>query len=125
MYRIEKIGENQFYVKVLGTFPPSVTKRFIKEFTEKTKKLKDFTVIVDGLDFILLNLESFEIILDFLIKSNEKLIKSAWVISKNPPLDKEIKFLLKKAESPKRKIVSTLKAAIEWAGVKGIIIERD
>ncbi|MHA1913910.1 MAG: hypothetical protein ACW986_05245 [Promethearchaeota archaeon] len=125
MYRIEKIGENQFYIKALGTFPPSVTKRFINEFAQKTKNLKGFSVIVDGLDFILLNVESFEIILDFLIKSNEMLIKSAWVISNNPPLDKEIKILLKKAESPKRKIVSTLEAAIEWTGVKGIIIERD
>lgn len=125
MYRIEKIGENNFYVKALGTFPPSVAKRFIKDFKKKTKSMTSFSVIVDGLDFILLNLESFEIVLDFLKKNNEKLNKSAWIISRNPPLDKEIEFLLKKAESPKRKIVSTLEEAKLWIGVKEIIVERD
>ncbi|MHA2393709.1 MAG: hypothetical protein ACXAEX_17370 [Promethearchaeota archaeon] len=125
MYRIEKIGENKFYIKALGTFPPSVAKRFIKEFNKQTKKVKELTVIVDGLDFILLNLESFEIILDFLRGNNKKLHKSAWIISRNPPLDKEIEFLLKKAESPKRKIVSNLEDAKAWIGVEEIIIERD
>ncbi|MFW9785477.1 MAG: hypothetical protein ACFFFB_24560, partial [Candidatus Heimdallarchaeota archaeon] len=118
-------GENNFYVKALGTFPPSVAKRFIKDFKKKTKSMTSFSVIVDGLDFILLNLESFEIVLDFLKKNNEKLNKSAWIISRNPPLDKEIEFLLKKAESPKRKIVSTLEEAKLWIGVKEIIVERD
>lgn len=125
MYRIEKIGENKFYIKALGTFPPSVAKRFIKEFNKQTKKVKELTVIVDGLDFILLNLESFEIILNFLRGNNKKLHKSAWIISRNPPLDKEIEFLLKKAESPKRKIVSNLEDAKAWIGVEEIIIERD
>ena len=64
MYRIEKIGENQFFIKALGTFPPSVAKRFIKDFNKKIKKLKKISVIVDGMDFILLNLESFEMILN-------------------------------------------------------------
>ncbi len=68
MFRIEKIGENEFYIKALGTMPPSVAERFISEFNEKTKNLSSFSVIVDGLDFILLNLKSFEIILDFLKK---------------------------------------------------------
>ena len=123
MYRIEKIGENQFYIKVLGLFPPSVAKRFIKEFKKKTKKLKEFSVIVDGVDFILLNLESFRIILDFLKENNERLQRSAWIISKNPPLNTEIQILLDRAESPKRKIVQNLDDAKEWVGVKDIIIE--
>jgi len=125
MYRIEKIGENQLYIKVLGTFPPSVAKRFIKEFNKKTKKSKLFSVIIDGVDFILLNLESFEIILDFLKKNNERLYRSAWIISKNPPLDKEIQILLDRAKSPKRKIVQNLDDAKEWIGVTEIIIESD
>jgi len=125
MYRIEKIGENQLYIKVLGTFPPSVAKRFIKEFNKNTKKSKLFSVIIDGVDFILLNLESFEIILDFLKKNNERLNRSAWIVSKNPPLDKEIQILLDRAKSPKRKIVQNLDDAKEWIGVKEIIIESD
>ena len=125
MYRIEKIGENQFYIKALGTFPPSVAKRFIKDFNKNTKKSKLLSVIVDGMDFILLNIQSFEIILDFLRGNNERLHKSAWIISKNPPLDKEIQILIERAKSPKRKIVENLDEAKEWIGVKEIIIESD
>ncbi|MFX1478057.1 MAG: hypothetical protein ACFFCI_07985 [Promethearchaeota archaeon] len=125
VYRIEKIKENKFYIKALGTFPPSVAKQFIKEFNKKTKKMNELSVIVDGLDFILLNLESFNIILNFLKKSNDRLNRSAWIISENPPLDKEIQILLDKAKSPKRKIVSNLDEAKEWIGVKDVIIERE
>jgi len=125
MYRIEKIGENKFYIKVLGLFPPSVAKRCIKEFRKKLEKLKEFSVIVDGLDFIFLNLDSFKIILDYLKENNERLNKSSWIISKNPPLDKEIEFLLERAESPKRKIVQTLDEAKDWIGVSDITIIRD
>ncbi len=125
MYRIEKIGENQFYIKALGTFPPSVANKFLKDFEEKLKDVRLFSVIVDGLDVILLNLKSFEIILEFLRKNNEKLIRSAYIISKNPPLKKECQILLDRAESPKRKIVKNLEAAKEWIGVKEIIIEKD
>jgi len=125
LYRIEKIGEFHFYIKVLGLFPPSVAKRCIKEFKKKAEKLKEFSVIVDGLDFIFLNLESFAIILDFLKENNERLNKSSWIISKNPPLDKEIEFLLERAESPKRKIVQTLDEAKDWIGVTEINIESD
>jgi hypothetical protein len=125
LYRIEKIGERHFYIKVLGLFPPSVAKRCIKDFKKKAEKLKEFSVIVDGLDFIFLNLDSFKIILDFLKENNERLDKSSWIISKNPPLDKEIEFLLERAESPKRKIVQTLDEAKDWIGVSDITIIRD
>jgi hypothetical protein len=125
MYRIEKIGQDKFYIKALGTFPPSVAKRFIKEFNKKTKKSQSLSVIIDGMDFILLNLESFELILDFLKGNNERLNRSAWIISRNPPLDKEIQILLDKARSPKRKIVENLEEAKEWIGVQEIIIEKD
>ncbi|GAG56490.1 unnamed protein product [marine sediment metagenome] len=77
------------------------------------------------MDFILLNLESFKIILDFLKKNNERLYRSAWIISKNPPLDIEIQILLDRAKSPKRKIVQNLDDAKEWIGVTEIIIESD
>lgn len=124
MYRIEKIGENNFYVKALGTFPPSVTEGFINEFEEKIKELKNFSVIIDGVDFILLNLKSFEIILNFLKRNNEKLIKSAWIIGINPILDKEIQILLDRAKSPKRKIVYNLEDAKNWLGIEKIAIEK-
>ena len=125
MYRIEKIGENKFYIKALGLFPPVVAKRFIKEFRKKTKKLEEFSVIVDGLDVIFLNLESFKILLDFLKENNEKLDRSSWIISKNPTLDKEIEILIERADSPKRKIVQTLEEAKKWIGVSEITIIRD
>ena len=123
MFRIEKIGESHFYVKVLGTFPPSVAERFITEFNESTKTLKSFSVIVDGLNFILLNLKSFQIILDFLKKNNERLVRSAYIVAGNPVLDKEAQILLDRADSPKRKKVGTLEEAKKWIGLSKIIIQ--
>ena len=125
MYKIEKIGKNHFYIKAIGTFPPSVAERFINEFEEITKELKKFSVIVDGLDFILLNLKSFEIILDFLKKNNDRLVRSAYIIADNLVLDKEFQILLERAESRKRKIVVSLEEAKEWIGIEDIIIKRD
>ncbi len=125
MFRIENIGENLLYVKVLGTLPPSVAEKFVQEFNEKIKELKKFSVIVDGLDFILLNLTSLDIILELLKKNNEKLVKSAYVISKNPLLDAEAQYLIEKADSPNRKIVKTLDEAKEWIGISDIIIKYD
>jgi len=125
MYKIEKIGEFHFYIKVLGTFPPSVAERFIEDFNEKTNQLEKFSVIVDGLDFILLNLKSFEIILEFLKRNNERLIRSAYIIAKNPVLNKEAQILFERAESPKRKIVKNLEEAKEWLGISAVIVERD
>ena len=60
-----------------------------------------------------------------MIKSNERLIKSAFVISQNPPLDKEFQLLLEKAASPKRKIVRNLEEAKKWVGLEDIIIQRE
>lgn len=125
MFQIEKIGENNLYIKALGTFPPSVAEQFINEFKKKTKGVNKFSVIVDGLDLILLNLKSFEIILDFLKKNNEKLVRSAYIIAGNPVLDKEAQILLDRADSPKRKIVNNLEEAKNWIGINKIIIEKD
>ncbi|MFX1363546.1 MAG: hypothetical protein ACFFCE_11040 [Promethearchaeota archaeon] len=125
MYKIEKIGETHLYVKALGTFPPSVAERFIEEFEERTKDFKSISVIVDGLDLILLNLKSFEMILDLLKRNNDRLVKSAYIISKNLVLKKEAEILFERADSPKRKIVENLEEAREWLGIPAVIIERD
>ncbi|MCK4380920.1 MAG: hypothetical protein KAW51_07235, partial [Candidatus Lokiarchaeota archaeon] len=92
---------------------------------EKTNQLEKFSVIVDGLDFILLNLKSFEIILESLKRNNERLIRSAYIIAKNPVLNKEAQILFERAESPKRKIVKNLEEAKEWLGISSVIVERD
>ena len=125
MFKIEKIGEYHFYIKVLGTFPPSVAERFIEDFNEKTNQLEKFSVIVDGLDFILLNLKSFEIVLDFLKKNNERLVKSAYIVADNPVLNTEAQILLDRADSPKRKLVNNLDEAKEWIGIEKIVIKKD
>ncbi|KKM96474.1 hypothetical protein LCGC14_1177730 [marine sediment metagenome] len=125
MYRIEKIGEKNFYIKVLGTLPPSVARRLVNELGEELKNLTDYSVIVDGCDFIFLKLDSFEIILEFLKKNNEALYRSAYIVSKNPPLDIEIQYILDKADSPKRKIVNNLEDAKKWIGISDIVIQRD
>ena len=103
MYRIEKLKENKFYIKATGTFPPPVAKRFIKDFKKFIKKAKnDFSVIVDLTDAIFLKFYSIELILNLHKKNNQKLYRSAYIIGNNPPLNKEMKYLLEKADSPKR-----------------------
>jgi len=125
MYRIDKIGENVLYLKVLGALNPPVAERLVKEFEEKTKVLENFSVIVDGLDMLLMELKSFEIILNLLKRNNEKLVKSAYVIGPNPALTAETKIMLERAESPKRKLVASLDEAKEWLGISAISIQRD
>lgn len=75
--------------------------------------------------YILLHVNSIEIILNLLQRDNDKLYRSEFIISRNPPLNEEFKYLLEKAESPKRKVVTTLDEAREWIGVSKIIIRRD
>ena len=124
MYKIEKIGENIFYIKALGTFPKSVAEQFIKEFKEKIENLENFSAIIDGLDFILLAMKSFDAILKLLKELNTKLVKSAYV-SKSPVLVKEFEILLERAESPNRTIVDNLDDAKKWIGIKEIVIKKD
>ena len=125
MYQIEKLEENKFYIKANGTFPPPVSERFVEEFEELTENVeRSLSVIIDITDAIFLTLDSFQIILDLLKKNNEKLHRSAFIISQNPPLSKEINYLLEKASSPKRKIVSNLDAAKKWIGIEKIIFKR-
>ncbi len=122
MYQIEKLNDTSFYIKATGTFPPPVAERFIKEFGELTKDIQDkLSVIVDIADAILLSIDSIEIILELLKKNNKKLFRSAFIIAKNPPLSEEFKYLLDRAQSPKRKIVSNLEEAKEWIGIEKIV----
>ncbi|MGB5910563.1 MAG: hypothetical protein WBH31_05145 [Promethearchaeia archaeon] len=126
MYQIEKLDDKSFYIKAIGSFPPPVAERFVKEFKEKIIDIKEgLRVIVDITDAILLNINSIEIILNLLQRDNDKLYRSAFIISGNPPLNEEFKYLLEKAENPKRKVVSTLNEAKKWIGVSKIIIRRD
>ena len=125
MYQFEKINDTCFYIKATGTFPPPVAERFIKDFKALTKDINEnLSIIVDITDAILLSIDSIEIILELLKKNNERLFRSAFIIDKNPPLKKEIKYLLAQAESPKRKIVSTIEEAKEWIGIDEIVVKK-
>jgi hypothetical protein len=126
MYQIEKIDDNSFYIKAIGTFPPPVAENFVKEFNELTKNIdSNLKVIVDITDAIFLKIESIKIILDLLKRDNEKLFRSAFIISENPPIDEEFKYLIEKAQSDKRKIVSNLTEAKEWIGIEELVIKKD
>ncbi len=124
MFRFEKIGKNGIYLKMTGTLPPSEAEKFVKAFEVQTKDLENFSVIVDVVDAVMLDLRSFNIISEFLKKNNERLLKSAFVLAKNPPLDKEVQILLERADSTKRKIMHSLEEAKEWIGFKDITIKK-
>jgi len=125
MYQIEKINDTCFFIKTTGTFPPPVAERFIKEFEELTKEIDvNLSIIIDITEAILLSIDSIEIILELLKRNNEKLFRSAFIIAKNPPLSEEFKYLLDRAQSPKRKIVSNLVEAKEWIGIEKIVFKK-
>ena len=125
MFKIEKIGPNSLYIKAIGTFPPPVAKNFVNEFEQQTKKLKSFSIIVDITDATFLKLSSIKTILNLLKKNNKKLVKSAFVIAHNPPLNAEFQYLLEKAHSSKRKIVNNLEDAKKWLDISEIVIGKD
>lgn len=125
MYQLEKMGKNCFYLRAIGTFPLIEAERFVNDFKERTKNLKKFCVLVDISDASILDGNSITIILDLLKENNKRLEKSAFVITDNPPLDVEFHYLLEKAISPKRKIVTTLDEAKEWLGISDIVIKKD
>ena len=125
MYQVEKIGDTCFLIKATGTFPPPVAERFVKEFKELTKDVNEnLSIIVDITDAILLSIDSIDIILDLLKRNNERLFRSAFIIKKNPPLTEEIKYLLDRAKSPKRKIVSNIEEAKEWIGIDKVVVKK-
>jgi hypothetical protein len=126
MYQIEKINNTSFYIKAIGTFPPPVAERFKKEFEELTKDIdNNLSIIVDISDAILLSINSIELILMLLKRNNERLFKSAFIISENPPLSEEFRYILEKAASPKRKIVSNLTEAKDWIGINKVVIKKE
>ncbi|MBD3197290.1 MAG: hypothetical protein GF317_19705 [Candidatus Lokiarchaeota archaeon] len=125
MYKIENIGKNKFYLKVIGSFPPSVATKFAEEFLKLIEDLDTFSIIIDLLDEILIKIDSIDIILDLLKETGKKVERSAFLISNNPPLTEEAKYVLKLAKSDKRKIVSNLDEAKEWLGISDIVIKRD
>ena len=125
MYQIEKINDTCFFIKTTGTFPPPVARRFIKAFEDLTKEIDvNLSIIIDITEAILLSIDSIEIILELLKRNNEKLFRSAFIIAKNPPLSEEFKYLLDRAQSPKRKIVSNLVEAKEWIGIEKIVVKK-
>ena len=126
MYQIEKLNDTSFYIKATGTFPPPVAERFKKEFEELTKDINNnLSIILDITDAILLSINSIELILMLLKRNYEKLFRSAFIISENPPLSEEFRYIIEKAASPKRKIVSNLEEAKEWIGIQKIVIKKD
>ena len=125
MYQIEKINDTCFLIKAIGTFPPPVAERFVKEFKELTKDVdENLSIIVDITDAIFLSIDSIEIILELLKSDNERLFRSAFIIEKNPVLNEEFRYLLDHAQSPKRKIVSSLEEAKEWIGIDKVVVKK-
>jgi len=125
MYQIEKINDTCFLIKATGTFPPPVAERFVKEFKELTKDVNEnLSIIVDITDAILLSINSIDIILELLRSDTERLFRSAFIIEKNPALTEEFRYLFDHAQSPKRKIVSSLEEAKEWIGIDKVVVKK-
>lgn len=125
MYRIEKIGKNCFYIKFTGLFSVKEAEKYVEDFKEKTKELPKFTILVDLMDARILGIKSIDIVLAIVKKESNRLEKSVYVISENPPLEVEFQYLFSRAPSPKRKIVSDLEEAKKELNIEGIIIKKD
>ena len=125
MYRLEKIGENSFYFKAIGSFPPSIAEEAIEDFLKITRDMTEFSAIIDLTDARLVNFDSIKIVIDFFKNNEPKLVKSAIVISENPPLDTEFDYILKQVNSTKRKIVNNLEEGKNWLGLDEIVIKKD
>ena len=125
MYQLEKIGENSFFFKVIGSFPPSIAEEAIENFLKITKTLGEFSAIIDLSDARLVNFDSIEIVIEFFKNNEPKLVKSAIIISENPPLDSEFAYILDKVKSVKRRIVNNLEEAKKWLGIEDVIIQKD
>ena len=125
LYQLEKIGDNSFLFKAIGSFPPSIAEEAIEDFLKITNDMSEFSAIIDLTDARLINFNSIELIVKFFKNNEPKLVKSAVVISENPPLDTEFEYILKQVNSVKRKIVSNLEEAKKWIGIDEIIIRKD
>ena len=73
----------------------------------------------------MINFNSIELLVEFFKNNEPKLIKSAVIISENPPLDTEFEYILNQVNSAKRKIVRNLDDAKKWIGIDKIIIQKD
>jgi len=125
MYQLEKIGENSFFFKVIGSFPPSIAEEAIEDFLKITNSMTDFSAIIDLSDARLVNFDSIEIVIEFFKNNEPKLAKSAIIISENPPLDSEFVYILDKVKSVKRRIVNNLEEAKKWLGIDDVFIQKD
>jgi len=125
LYQLEKIRNSSFLFKAIGSFPPSIAKEAIEDFLKITKDMSEFSAIIDLTDARLIKFNSIELLVDFFKNNEPKLVKSAVVISENPPLDTEFEYILKQVNSVKRKIVSNLDEAKKWIGIDEIIIQKD
>ena len=125
LYQLEKIGDASFLFKAIGSFPPSIAEEAIEDFLKITKDMSMFSAIIDLTDVRLISFNSIELVVEFFKKNEPKLVKSAVVISENPPLDTELEYILKQVNSTKRKIVSNLDEAKNWIGIDEIIIQKD
>ena len=125
MYQLEKIGETSFLFKAIGSFPPSIAREAIEDFLKITSKMSQFSAIIDLSGVSLIKFDSIELIVEFFKNNEPKLVNSAVVISKNPPLDTEFEYILNKVNSAKRKIVNSLEEARKWLGLNEIRIQKD
>jgi len=125
LYQLEKIGDNSFLFKAIGSFPPSIAEEAIEDFLKITKHMSEFSAIIDLTDARLINFNSIELIVEFFKNNETKLLKSAVIISENPPLDVEFEYILKQVNSVKRKIVSNLEEAKKWIGIDKLIVQKD
>jgi hypothetical protein len=124
MFQIEKLNDTSFFVKTIGLFPLEVAEKFIEEFEDRIKHIHgNLSVIIDMSDAILLKIESIEIIIKLLERNNARIFRSAFIISGNPPLEEEFRYVIKKAKNPKRKIVSNLKEAKDWISLNEVMIQ--
>ena len=125
MYQLEIIGDTSFLFKAIGSFPPSIAEEAIEDFLKITKEMSEFSAIIDLTDARLINFNSIELLVEFIKNNEPKLIKSAVIISENPPLDTEFEYILNQVNSAKRKIVRNLDDAKKWIGIDKIIIQKD
>ena len=125
MYQLEIIGDTSFLFKAIGSFPPSIAEEAIEDFLKITKEMSEFSAIIDLTDARLINFNSIELLVEFFKNNEPKLIKSAVIISENPPLDTEFEYILNQVNSAKRKIVRNLDDAKKWIGIDKIIIQKD
>ncbi|TFF99669.1 MAG: hypothetical protein EU541_04385 [Promethearchaeota archaeon] len=125
MYKIENLGGNAFYIKIMGRIPLQAAEGFSKKFLKEIEGMNNVRVIIDLLDSNLVKIASLDTIIELMNITEERLGRSAFCVPHNPPLREELKYVLEKAQSPKRKIVYSLEEAKQWTGISEIIIKKE